>query len=190
MFSFWRMAFYNHHLPLGLLKDRLLSKRENIASTHALFETYNDETIELIRGGSYKLILDEVFQAVQTIKISPKDLQMLQRDMIEVDPDYRVRWVKDDYEGRFEDLRDMCMTGNVILYNNCLLLWKFPVEVFQAFDEVVTEEDFNEILYNIDCYERFCEEHPKYQNNRAVHAIRHIKKVYDEHLENGTFLKV
>ena len=24
-----------------------------------------------------------------------------------------------------------------------------------------TEEDFNEILYNIDCYERYCAEHPE-----------------------------
>ena len=95
----------------------LLSMRDNIASTHALFESYNDETISLIQDGGYKLILDEVFQAVQTIPISPKDLQMLKRDMIEVDSEYRVRWVNDDYEGRFEDLRDMCMTGNVILYN-------------------------------------------------------------------------
>lgn len=123
----------------GKLEDlhRLLAKRENIASTHALFETYNDDTISLIASGGYKLILDEVFQAVQTIKISPKDLKMLRQEMIEVDSDYRVRWVKDDYEGRFEDLRDMCMTGNVILYNDCLLLWKFPIEVFQAFDEVI-----------------------------------------------------
>lgn len=42
-----------------------------------------------------------------------------------------------------------------------------------------TDEDFNEILYNIDCYERYCEDHPDYPNNRAVHAIMNIKKVYD-----------
>lgn len=52
-----------------------------------------------------------------------------------------------------------------------------------------TEEDFNEILYHIDCYEHYCETHPEYQNNRAVHAIKHIKKEYDECLEKGTFLK-
>lgn len=51
-----------------------------------------------------------------------------------------------------------------------------------------TEEDFNEILYNIDCYEKYCEEHPKYQNNRAVHAIRNIKRVYDECMVNHDFL--
>lgn len=51
-----------------------------------------------------------------------------------------------------------------------------------------TEEDFNEILYNIDCYERYCVDHPQYQNNRAVHAIKHIKNVYDDCMEKEGFL--
>lgn len=46
-----------------------------------------------------------------------------------------------------------------------------------------TDEDFNEILYNIKCYEQYCKDHPEYQNNRAVHAIRHIESVYDERME-------
>ncbi len=45
-----------------------------------------------------------------------------------------------------------------------------------------TEEDFNEIFYNINCYERYCREHPDYQNNRAVHAIKNIGRDYDERM--------
>lgn len=63
---------------------------------------------------------------------------------------------------------------------------RFNTELLRKIEH--TEEDFNEILYNVDCYERYCKAHPEYQNNRAVHAIKHIKRVYDEHLENGTFL--
>ncbi len=51
-----------------------------------------------------------------------------------------------------------------------------------------TEEDFNEILYSIDCYEKFCKDHPSYQNNRAVHAIINIKRVYDDCMEKHNFL--
>ena len=51
-----------------------------------------------------------------------------------------------------------------------------------------TEEDFSEILYNIDCYERYCREHPDYQNNRAVHAIANICRVYDERLAKHDYL--
>lgn len=115
----------------------LLAQEANIASTHALFEAYNDTTIALIQNSNYKLILDEAFQAVRTIDISQMDLEMLHREMIEVKADGHVRWVKEDYEGKFADLRDACMTGNVILYKGCLLLWQFPIEVFQAFEEVI-----------------------------------------------------
>lgn len=127
----------------------LLSVGCNIASTHALFERYNEETISLIQNGNYKLILDEVFQVVRTINISPKDLKMLRTatasedpneeptPCIEVEPNGRVRWIKADYQGKFEDLRDMCLTGNVILYKDCLMLWKFPMDVFEAFHEVI-----------------------------------------------------
>ena len=48
-----------------------------------------------------------------------------------------------------------------------------------------TDEDFNEILYNIKCYEQYCKDHPEYQNNRAVHAIKHIENVYDERMEEN-----
>lgn len=52
-----------------------------------------------------------------------------------------------------------------------------------------TEEEFNEALYNIDCYERYCSDHPEYQNNRAVHAIKNIVRVYDDRLEKRDFLQ-
>lgn len=123
----------------GKLEDlhRLLRDKCNIASTHALFRTYNRETLDLIQDGGYKLILDEVCDVVEQIPISPKDMEILMgRNMIKVEKDGVVRWTKDDYEGRFDDLKEMCGTGNVILHNGCLMLWIFPVEVFAAFSEV------------------------------------------------------
>ena len=57
--------------------------------------------------------------------------------MIEADESGRVRWTMPEYEGKFDELRDMCMTGNVVMYNGCLLLWLFPVEVFHAFLDVI-----------------------------------------------------
>ena len=52
-----------------------------------------------------------------------------------------------------------------------------------------TKEDFTEILGVIDEYEKYCAKHPGYKNNRAVHAIAHIGKVYDERQEKHDFLK-
>lgn len=51
-----------------------------------------------------------------------------------------------------------------------------------------TREDFIEILAEIDFYEKYCEEHPDYQNNRCVHAISNICRVYDDRLAKHDFL--
>lgn len=51
-----------------------------------------------------------------------------------------------------------------------------------------TKEEFDEILYSVTYYERYCEDHPKYENNRAVLAIENIKRVYKECMEANDFL--
>lgn len=73
---------------------------------------------------------------------------------------------------RVDDERNADLYRTRILRFNSELLRNYPH----------TDEDFNDILYSIDCYERYCTEHPKYQNNRAVHAIKHIESVYDKRM--------
>ena len=51
-----------------------------------------------------------------------------------------------------------------------------------------TEEEFNEVLAEIDAYEEYCEEHPEYPNNRAVLAIENIRSNYKERLQKHDFL--
>lgn len=52
-----------------------------------------------------------------------------------------------------------------------------------------TKEEFIEVLAKIDEYERYCEEHPEYPNNRAVLAIENIRAVYMERLKKRDFLQ-
>lgn len=52
-----------------------------------------------------------------------------------------------------------------------------------------TREDFIEILAVVDNYERYCKSHEDYKNNRAVHAITNIGRVYDERLQKHNFLR-
>lgn len=52
-----------------------------------------------------------------------------------------------------------------------------------------TKEEFNEVLKDIDDYERYCHTHPDYANGRAVHAIANIGRVYDERLKKHDFLQ-
>ena len=51
-----------------------------------------------------------------------------------------------------------------------------------------TREEFFEVLQKIDIYEEYCNKHKDYENNRAVHAIANINRVYDERLAKHDFL--
>ena len=52
-----------------------------------------------------------------------------------------------------------------------------------------TKEEFIDVLADIDFYEWYCETHKDYKNNRAVHAIANISRVYDERLQKHDFLR-
>lgn len=51
-----------------------------------------------------------------------------------------------------------------------------------------TAESFDDILEAIDQYEHYCKAHPDFENNKAVLAIRNIKRVYEDRLEKNDFL--
>ena len=79
--------------------------------------------------------------------------------------------IKTDAENRADERR-----ANILRFNNELVR-EIPH----------TREEFLEILTDIDVYERFCRDHPDYKNNRAVHAIANIGRVYDERLKKHDF---
>ena len=51
-----------------------------------------------------------------------------------------------------------------------------------------TKEEFIDVLADIDFYDRYCEKHDDYRNNRAVHAIGNISRSYDDRLRKHDFL--
>lgn len=51
-----------------------------------------------------------------------------------------------------------------------------------------TQEHFTEILEVIDDYEKYCEAHPDYPNNKAILAIENIKTTYSKCLKEHAFL--
>lgn len=64
----------------------------------------------------------------------------------------------------------------------------FNNELLRSIDH--TEEEFNEVLAEIDAYEAYCRDHEDYPNNRAVMAIKNIQWVYMERLKKHDFLQV
>lgn len=51
-----------------------------------------------------------------------------------------------------------------------------------------SKEHFDEILRDIDRYEKYCDEHPNYENNKAILAIQTIKEEYAYRLKHHQFL--
>ena len=51
-----------------------------------------------------------------------------------------------------------------------------------------SEESFNQILEDMNFYTRYCKDHPKYENNKAVNAISHINTVYQQVKAENKFI--
>ena len=118
----------------------LLEHKYNISSTHALFASYTDETIQLIKDGHYTLVMDEVFEIVKEIKISQGDVKdLIQNGYIEIEEETgRVKWLNNSYTGTtFQDIMLRAKAGTLLYYHDTFMFWMFPPEVFKAFDEVI-----------------------------------------------------
>ena len=63
---------------------------------------------------------------------------------------------------------------------------RFADEMYQG--QKHTKEHFDEILAQITYYQKYCEEHPSFENNRTDLAQKHIQHVYNTCLQEHTFL--
>ena len=55
-------------------------------------------------------------------------------------------------------------------------------------DQGHTHDSFQQVLSDIDEYEKYCIQHPEFKNNQTVATIKHIKENYLERLEKHDFL--
>ncbi len=115
--------------------NNLLSQGKNIVSTHALFSLVNEDTLKYLKENDYTLILDEVFNVVDNIKITKSDREILLNGKIEVDNNNKCNWLDKEYDGTLNEYRKQIEHGDVYMYDNCFLLWTFPVSIFKAIKE-------------------------------------------------------
>ena len=116
---------------------KLLEQRKNIVSTHSLFKGITEDIINEIKEGEYILFLDEVMDVVENLHISKDDIQMLLNNhTIEIDKDDKVHWIDNKYNGKFTSLKNSCENGDVYLFENTMILWTFPVNIFKAFKHI------------------------------------------------------
>ena len=110
---------------------------DDICSTHALFRNMEEGVCETIKEKEYILILDEVMDVVEQLPLTKRDIQLLINDnIIKVDDEFKVSWIDETYKGEFLKYKCMIKNGDVYLYNNAMILWTFPCNVFKAFKHV------------------------------------------------------
>lgn len=126
----------------GKLSDlhNQLGQKTNIASTHALFSYYNEDTATLISEGEYTLILDEVFNVLEPMNINESDINaLLKSGLACIEEDGRhIKWLEESYDGtKFADVKSKATANNLVCYKGMMTFWSFPVEIFKAFKEVI-----------------------------------------------------
>lgn len=137
---------------------------------------------EILLGGGGLLVILMTLIQVAPIKINPwSALAKAIGKAINADMSSRLSEIsaKLDEHIKTDDRRtaDHCRT-QILHFNNELLRSIYH-----------TKEEFVEVLAKIDDYERYCDEHPEYPNNRAVLAIENIREVYKERLKKRDFLQ-
>lgn len=125
------------------IKD-LLNKGYNIATTHTLFHMFDDEIIDLCYSQGYVLIMDEVTDVIEPYYIGRKDLEILLDKFVTVDPDTGLlKWreeeanygINDKLDDAFIKEKHLCEMNCLAMYGNNVMLWMFPIKIFQAFRE-------------------------------------------------------
>ena len=143
---------------------------------------------EILLGGSGVVIVLLSIVEISPIKINPwSRLAKWLGRAINADVIDELKTVKTAQAETRERLEAHISTNDRREADNCRArILRFNNELIREIPH--TKEEFVEALKDIDDYKRYCREHKDYENERAVHAIANIGRVYDERLEKHDFL--
>lgn len=117
----------------------LIGRGDNIVSTHALFQRFDNELIDLCRVHNYTLVMDEVANVIEEYELTKQDLEVLKSTYVDINPDTRqLIWKEEysDYRGKFENEKRLCDLGSLVCYGDSLMVWLFPIETFNSFRNI------------------------------------------------------
>lgn len=123
---------------LGSINE-LLACQYDIASTHALFKRFDEESRENIKNGHYTLILDEVLNVIEPYNIQKDDVPLLKDSgCITIDEDGFVIWNKEkaNYDTKYNEIKILAESKSLVCINQTLLLWHYPPNIFTLFDKI------------------------------------------------------
>ncbi|MED4452504.1 hypothetical protein [Metabacillus fastidiosus] len=139
--------FYKPETKKGETKlgdlHKLLGQGRDICTTHALFQMATSETIELLKANRYTLIMDEVLNVIEQIPLKKSDLKLLlEANAVDiVTRENRLQYIqwneqKIDYNTRYNSIKEVALTNNLMYCDNSALIWNFPCGVFSSFQDV------------------------------------------------------
>ena len=117
----------------------LISRGENIVSTHALFQRFDNELIDMCRAKNYILIMDEVTDVIEKYDISKEDFKILIDNFVDINEESGlITWrnPNDEYYGKFSEEKRLCELNCLAYYSGSIMMWLFPIEVFNAFRKI------------------------------------------------------
>ena len=117
----------------------LIEKGDNIVSTHALFQKFDNELIDMCRAQNYTLIMDEVANVIDEYTITKQDFDILKNTYVTINTETKqLIWKEEysDYRGKFDNEKRLCELGSLVCYGNDLMVWLFPIETFNSFRNI------------------------------------------------------
>ena len=127
---------YNGSVSKMVNLKHLLDRGENIVTTHALFHNFDDETIELCYIQEYVLIMDEVTDVIDVYPMGKEDTRIMLDNFVEVQENGILKWTETNYnDPKFMTEKHLCEMECLAMYGKELMMWLFPVKIFQAFHE-------------------------------------------------------
>ncbi|NFO98782.1 hypothetical protein FDC62_11370 [Clostridium botulinum] len=119
--------------------EYLILNNRNIATTHSLFKYATEQLKTLLQSNKYILCLDEVMDVIQEVDVKKGDLEiLLKNELITVADNGLVTWNEDkeEFQSRYNDIKELCRNNHVYLIRDKMLIWLFPIEIFEMFEEV------------------------------------------------------
>ena len=158
---------------------KLVSKGKNVVSTHALFSIADEELIKLIKSQGYILILDEVMDVVSSADIKKSDIEMLfNENKIKVEEPYnKVIWLDENYDGKFNNIKNMANNNSLYYVNKTLMVWSLPVSIFDCFEEVFISTYMFDAQIQKYYYDYFEMEYEYYHIERNISAYKIVKTI-------------
>lgn len=118
---------------------RLIENGENIVTTHNLFSRFTPEIINIVKLSGYILIMDEVADVVSPLEITRQDTEIILNNYAHIEG-MSVIWDDKEYNGKLDGYKNLCELGCVTAHKvgeeTNLLIWMFPIKVFEAFSDI------------------------------------------------------